>query len=200
VLSRLVAGLEEKGVEATVERLVPKQQLRFPLGSVRATLMMMLITLLRKKMAIEPIDEHCFQQYDCIILAGPTWSYNPSGPVLGLLDQHGKRLFDGSTVVPLISCRGYWRMHWFGLRRLLRKLGATVPNVLIFTHPTREPWRTIGVFLKLAGKTPERLLGVYYPRYGHSREQQEQAYQYGLILGEALLQKQPLEEIALPPC
>jgi len=200
VIQRLIAGMEEQGVLVITERLYSVQTLRFPIGSVASTVKMMLVTLLRKKMEIAPPSENCYASFDSILLAGPTWSYNPSGPVLALLHGYGEKLFAGRVVLPLISCRGYWRMHWYGLRRLLMKKGAIVPNVIVFTHPTKEPWRTIGVFLKLAGKTPERSLGARYPRYGHSREQQEQAYSYGLRLGEALQRGQSLNTLDFPIC
>lgn len=193
LIHHLVDSLEEQGVMVHVERLKPRKQLRFPIGSVGATLRMMLVTLFRWTMEIEALDASCYEDYDLIILAGPTWSYNPSGPVLGLLRQFGKKVFAGKVVVPLISCRGYWRAHWLGLRHLLRKQGATVPNVIVFTHPVKEPWRTVGVFLKLAGKVPERLFGDHYPRYGHSREQLEQAFQFGRQIAEALRQNKSLE-------
>ena len=200
LLARLIASLEEHGVTVHTERLNPKQQLRFPIGTVSATLRMMLVTLFRKSMEIEPLDEACHAEYDLIVLAGPTWSYNPSGPVLGLLRQYDRIFFAGKTVLPLISCRGYWRAHWLGLRHLLRQRGASVPNVIVFSHPVKEPWRTVGVFLKLAGKVPERLLGDHYPRYGHSREQQEQAFHFGRQIADALLHHQPLETLPFPPC
>ena len=200
LIHRLVDSLEEQGVMVFAERLIPREQLRFPIGSVFATLRMMLVTLFRRNMEIEPLEARCYENYDLVILAGPTWSYNPSGPVLGLLRQSGKKIFAGKVVLPLISCRGYWRVHWHGLRHLLRKCGAAVPNVIVFSHPVKEPWRTVGVFLKLAGRVPERLLGDHYPRYGHSREQLEQAFLFGRQIAEALRQEQSLKTLAFPPC
>ncbi len=200
LIARLIASLEEHGVLVHAERINPKEQLRFPIGSIGATLRMMLVTFFRRTMEIDPLDAACYDNYDLIVLAGPTWSYNPSGPVLGLLRQYGNKVFAGKTVVPLISCRGYWRAHWLGLRHLLRKRGASVPNVIVFSHPVKEPWRTAGVFLKLAGKVPERLFGDRYPRYGHSREQQEQAFEFGRQIAEALRQKQSLSTLSFPPC
>ena len=85
----------------------------------------------------------------------PAW-HSPHGPVLDLIDRFGPRLFRDRQVIPLISCRGYWRMHWWGLRQLLRNCGALVPNLIVFSHPAPEPWRTVGVFLKIVGKAPER--------------------------------------------
>lgn len=190
LLNRLVSGLEEKGVQVTMERLHPKAPLRFPIGSVPATVRMMITTFFRQHIEIDPLSEACFADHDLIILAGPTWSYNPSGPVLSLLAGDDAVLFKDRKVLPLISCRGYWRMHWHGLRRLLQRLGADVVNTIVFSHPNREPWRTIGVFLKLAGKSPERstFWGRYYKRYGHSKEQLEEAQRIGEMIGEALRQ------------
>lgn len=187
LLHRLVAGLKEEGVAVHLERLQPLRPLRFPIGSYPRTLRMMLTTFLRRRVAIEPVSAECRLPADLVILAGPTWSYNPSGPVLSFLDRDGG-LLAGRPVLPLISCRGYWRLHWYGLRRLLRKLGAVLQEPLVFGHPQPEPWRTIGVFLKIAGRAPERgrFTGRYYRRFGHSREQLELAGQKGRQLGVRL--------------
>jgi len=187
LLHRLAAGLKDEGVTVRLERLQPVVPLRFPLGSIARTLLMMFTTFLRFRLAIAPLSGECRQPADLIILAGPTWSYNPSGPVLSFLDRDGKMLA-GQQVLPLISCRGYWRLHWYGLRRLLRRQGAVVQPPLIFNHPQPEPWRTIGVFLKIAGQAPERgrFIGRHYSRFGHSREQLDLAWQHGRRLGAQL--------------
>jgi len=189
LLARLTIGLESAGVTVTIERLRPLKPLRFPFGSIRATVLMMLLTFFRKRIPIAPLSDKCKGCHDLIILAGPTWSYHPSGPILSLFDRDGSTLFARQRVITLISCRGYWRMHWFGLAALLKKHGASVVNRIIFTHPSKEPWRTIGVFLKLAGRSPERsrLIGRYYPRYGHEKKQLEEACRFGVMLGEALI-------------
>ena len=174
LLNALAQGLEEQWVEVVWEQLRHIDSLRFPIGTVWGTLVMMVLTFLRKRFPIQPISESCFSRWDLIILAGPTWSYNPSGPLLALFDRDGRSLFQDQLVLPLISCRGYWRAHLFGLKRLLQRCGARTTTPLVFSHPTPEPWRTIGVFLRLAGKTPHNTSSRFrrfYPRYGHSREQ-----------------------------
>lgn len=188
VVQALIGGLEECGIEVARERLIPQDPIRFPIGSVFGTLVMMVKTFLRIRVPIEPISEQCFEKYDLIILAGPTWSYNPSGPVLALLDRDGDRLFAGQKVLPLISCRGYWRMHAWGLKRLLRKCGGVIANLIVFSHPNKEPWRTLGVFLKLAGRTPERTtwMAHQYRKYGHTREQLDEAKRFGRIIGQEM--------------
>ncbi len=197
--SSLLRGLEEtlakKGHTVVREKIEPVQQLRFPANGFLPCIKMMLTTFFRQRIPIKKISPQCEEDFDLIILAGPTWSYNPSGPVLSLLDRDGKRIFHGKSVIPFISCRGYWRLHWFGLRSILRKCGANVPNLMVFAHPNKEPWRTIGVFFKIAGKTPERLplLGKYYKKFGHSKDQQKEAQDFGALIGEALNQNTPLD-------
>jgi hypothetical protein len=199
LLNHLSIGLKSGGAEVTMEKLRPLHPPRFPVGSVTATLKMMLITSLRQRLPIKEPGEQSWSRYDLLVLAGPTWSYNPSGPVLDLLDRFGPRLFKGCQVIPLISCRGYWRLHWLGLKRMLQRCGARVPNRMIFSHPAPEPWRTIGVFLKIAGKAPERskLLGTRYQRYGHSKTQLAEAERLGELLGRALVAASPLESLHL---
>lgn len=186
----MVAGMREEDVEIVWERLFPVDTLRFPIGTIPSTFVMMLQTFFRKRYPIKPLDKGIFQQWDLIILAGPTWSYNPSGPILSLLDDAGHQLFPGQTVLPMISCRGYWRVHFWGLKSLLKKCGVKhVLSPIVFSHPTPEPWRTIGVFLKLAGRTPEAGSSWFrrvYPKYGHSRKQVEKAGYLGKELGHDL--------------
>lgn len=190
LVQALCSGLENEGMCIVRERLVPRKPLRFPIGTVGGTLRMMLETFLRKRLPIEPLAPPCFDHYDLIILAGPTWSYNPSGPILALLDRDGERLFRGKKVLPLISCRGYWRMHWWGLNNFLRRCGARVVNLIVFSHPNPEPWRTIGVFLKLAGRIPEKKswFAGKYRKYGHTTRQIEEATQFGQMIGSELAQ------------
>lgn len=199
LLNHLAIGLKELGATVTLEKLRPLNPPRFPLSSVAATFKMMLLTTLRQRLPIKEPNKTVWTGYDLLILAGPTWSYNPSGPVLDLLDRFGSRLFSGRQVIPLISCRGYWRLHWLGLKRILLGCGAQVPNRIIFVHPAPEPWRTIGVFLKIAGKAPERsrLLGAHYQRYGHSKEQLTEAERLGKVLGQALIAGTPLAQLDL---
>lgn len=188
LVQALVTGMEESDVSVVRERLSPREKLRFPLGSVWATLRLMVVTFFRRRMEIDPLSPSCFDPYDLVILAGPTWSYNPSGPVLSLLDRDGKRVFRDKVVIPLISCRGYWRLHAWGLERLLRGCGSRVANLIVFSHPNSEPWRTIGVFLKLAGKIPEKKswLRKKYKKYGHTRKQLDEARRFGQMLGEEI--------------
>lgn len=197
LLVRLAAGMEEKGVEVVTERLRPIKPIKFPLDSTRTAVAMMLLSFFRNRVPIAPLSEKTEEQYDLIILAGPTWSYNPSGPILSLFKFDGKRLFPNQTVLPVISCRGYWRMHWLGLRQLLAKYNARVPNRIVFSHPSKEPWRTLGVFLKLAGKNPERLkfFGKLYPKYGHTHDQHEEAFRFGKMIGNALTEDNPIETL-----
>lgn len=193
----MMEGLEEYPVSLFRERLRPITEQHFPIGTIPKIVKKMVVTMFRQRVPIHPLSPQCFEDYDLIILAGPTWSYNPSGPVLSLLDRDGERLFRDQTVLPVISCRGFWRTHWWGIRSLLRKLGATVPNRVVFNHPTKEPWCTIGVFLKLAGKIPERmpLMRKHYKTYGHTRSQMAEARRFGEMIGRALIQGDGLEEL-----
>ena len=188
LLHRMIDGLRFRGAEVSIERLRPVQSLRFPVGTLAATLRMMVATCFRPRVAIEELSSESHGHFDLVIMAGPTWSYNPSGPILSFLDRDGESILAGRKVLPVISCRGYWRWHWFGLRRKLQACHTEIVNLMVFTHPQPEPWRTLGVFLKIAGKAPERspMLKRWYSRFGHGRDQQEEAWRFGLDLGSAL--------------
>jgi len=188
LLHAMINGMDPYPVSVLLQRVEPIAPQHFPFGSIPKTFWKMLVTFFRQRVPIKSLPEQCFQHYDLVILAGPTWSYNPSGPILALFDRDGKKLFKEQLVIPLISCRGYWRMHWWGLKDLLKKCGATVPNLIVFSHPSKEPWRTVGVFLKLAGKVPERMswMKKHYRKYGHTPAQLDEARNFGEQIAEVL--------------
>ena len=201
LLLGLGKGLGEYDIDVEWQQLKSLKAAQFPPGSYMATLKMMLTTFFRRREPIERLNPDLFRSWDLIVLAGPTWSYNPSGPVLSLLDRDGERLFHNQTVLPFISCRGYWRMHHWVLRGLLKRKGAHVLRPVVFAHPVAEPWRTIGVFMKLAGKTPESgksWFHHFYPKYGHSNRQMNNAKAIGLILGKYIQEKKDLEGLRFP--
>ncbi len=190
LVNAFAAGLKERGVEVGWQPLRPIRKVPFPAGSIGAALLMMARTFCRRRNAIGGLDGKTAEQCQAIVLAGPTWSYNPSGPVLSLLDDHCD-IFLHRPVLPLISCRGYWRLHYWQLRVLLRVRGARVLSPLIFKHPGKEPWRTIGVFLKIAGRSPENdgsWIGRFYKGYGHSSEQVDCARKKGRSFAAELLE------------
>jgi hypothetical protein len=201
LVHRLAGGLTSMGVQVAMERIHTEAPLRFPIGTIPRTFKLMFTSFFRCRVEISPLPPACFAPCDLIILAGPTWSYNPSGPVLRLLDRDGQQLFAGKRVLPFISCRRYWRNHFSYLTRRLIACGAIVANRIVFTHPNPEPVLTLGVFLKLAGRNPEksRFLGKWYHKYGHSQQQLHEAERVGALLGEALRSGQDLASLPLPP-
>ncbi len=201
LLQGLCEGLQEFDVDLKWLQVKTLKELQFPLGSYAETLRMMVITLFRTRFQIKELSADLCSHWDLVVLAGPTWSYNPSGPILALLDRDGERLFKGKTVLPFISCRGYWRTHNWYLRSLLKQKGARVLHPIVFTHPLAEPWRTIGVFLKLSGKMPESgksWFHHFYPKYGHNSRQVNDAKAIGLILGTSIKEKKDLMELRFP--
>jgi hypothetical protein len=206
LVNRMAAGLKEQGVEVFFEKLKPVKHLRFPTSGFIMTCAMMVATFLRRRVPIKELSARCRQDFDLIILSGPTWSYNPSGPILAFLDRDGREILEGRDVIPLISCRGYWRSHWWRLGKMLNQCDANIVNLIAFSHPNPEPWRTIGVFLTIAGKNPEgsSFLGKYYTRFGHTTNQIEEAHRFGKLLGDALRRKTPIymidfqTDLALP--
>ena len=196
LLQSFAKGLEECSVEVHLAQLKPQVKIQFPLSSASAALKMMVETFFRKRVVIEPFVCDDMKKYDLIVLAGPTWSYNASGPMLSFFDHYGN-LLTKKRVLPFISCRGYWRTHYWQLGFLLRRCGAKPLKPLVFLHPGAEPWRTIGVFLKLAGKMPESSrswLSKYYRKYGHLKHQIEYAGELGTRTAVAL-KKEKLEQL-----
>ena len=190
-LQQFIAGLESAGIEVVQERLEPLTPYAYPFATNRRLASAMLMTFFQKRMAIKPVSARCFASWDCIVLAGPTWSYNPSGPVLDFLDRYGKDVCGGQLVVPFISCRAYWFLHYWMLKRSLCRYGATVEQPVVFTHPVKEPWRSLGLLLKLRGGEVARRryswLRRHYPIYGHSQGQRVDAMEQGKKLAVRLL-------------
>lgn len=195
LINLLAAGIRNQNIFVTIEQIQPRKKIGFPLGTLWRTVKMMFSTFFRARIPIQKLSSQCYENYQLIILAGPTWSYNPSGPILSLLDSEGKALFKDQRVLPLISCRGYHRLHNVLLRIQLKRYGARLEESLIFAHPISEPWSTIGVFLKSAGYRPEQisLLKSHYSHFGHTTDQLQQVKRYGNLIGKALLKNESID-------
>ncbi len=187
-LKQFAAGLESCDVEVTQERIEPIHPYEFPFRTNLRLAAAMVETFFRKKMQILPISAQCSGDWDRIILAGPTWSYHPSGPMLEFLDRYGREVCAGKKVIPFISCRCYWRWHYRKLQTQLQAIGASVEEPIVFTHPTSEPWRFIGLLLQLRGKMIRKSwFRKRYPGYGHNKEQGVEAMRRGREIACKLL-------------
>jgi multimeric flavodoxin WrbA len=192
LIQRVAAGIMEGDLEVSIERLHPVRQIPFPFLSWRSMSRVMILSFFRKRVKVQTNEALLDSKWDMILLAGPTWSYSPSGPVLDFLDRYGNTLCKGTTVLPLISCRSYWRTHYWCLKCILNRLGARVLSPMVFLHSSTEPWRTIGLFLQLMGRLPRRESSWFrrrYPRYGHSREQYADALEQGRNIARMLADK-----------
>ncbi len=192
LIQKLVNGLEEEGVEVVLERLEPVVHITFPFLTWKKMADVMISSFFRRHVQIFPVDHLVDRKWDSVILAGPTWSYNPSGPMLDFLDRYGSKLLAGTTVIPFISCRSYWRVHYWGLKAILKNFGARVKSPIVYLHSSSEPWRTIGLFLQLVGRLPRLESSWFrkrYPRYGHSKEQYEDAIERGRELAIELAER-----------
>ncbi len=182
LIKKFVEGLEGEGIDVAFERLQPIDPYQFPFKTNLSLAVAMLRTFLRQRMTISPVSPLCYENWDCIVLAGPTWSYHPSGPMLDFLDRFGRQVCAENKVLPFISCRSYWRLHLWTIQHRLRLFNAKLVPPIIFDHPIREPWRFIGLVLQLRGKMVRRKnswFRKHYPGYGHSTQQGDEAMAAG---------------------
>jgi len=190
-------GFSQGGGEAVIVRLHPLKKISFPFPSFFTTLWMMFRTRFRVR---DKVSEHAGPagRFDAVMIGGPTWSYSPSGPVLAWLDEEGRKVLSGKKTLPIISCRGYWKLHHRELKRAIVAMGGKPLNPMIFTHPVAEPWRSIGVFLTLIGKHPEKMpvIGRHYKRYGHSPEQIEEARKLGSAFAGKLMESYDCDSVS----
>ena len=97
MLNKFIEGLECEGVEVTVQKLVPVLPYEFPFRSYGGLIKATIETFFQVRFEIEPIEEKCYGRWDRIVVAGPTWSYHPSGPVIEFFKQVRERSVRGAT-------------------------------------------------------------------------------------------------------
>jgi menaquinone-dependent protoporphyrinogen IX oxidase len=193
LLKKFVEGLEGEGVEVALERLEPVAPYTFPFKTNLSLAVAMVSTFFRQRTKIRQVSAKCFEDWDCVVIAGPTWSYHPSGPILDFLDRYGQQVCTGKEVIPFISCRSYWRLHYWTVKHCLNKYKAKPAKPIVFLHPIREPWRFIGLVLQLRGKMVRKensWFRKHYPGYGHNKGQGDIAKAEGQQIAQRLLNKE----------
>jgi len=190
LVERFRDGLAYMGIQVELCCLRPAVPIACPVTSNISLIKRMWDPFLRKRVTINPPLIKS-DSYNHIVICGPTWSYQPSGPVLDFLDRYGKTYLENTNVSFLISCRASWRTHFFCIRKICRKLGANVNSQpTVFQHQVSEPWRTIGLLFWVRGYRQNELpawLSKRYSHYGHTEKQLVEAYHKGVILAEQLL-------------
>lgn len=190
LVQQLAAGLEESGVYVQLERLEPAVEMDLPFTSSWSMFKTMVSSYFRSRKPVLAPSYPSGMEWDLVILGGPTWSFYPSGPMLYYLDAFARDVVKNRDVIPLISCRTYWRMHYNCLKEMVGECGGRIQEPVVFKHSGREPWKTIGLCLKLLGRLPrgkDSWFRTKYPRYGHAPEQYKEAMQKGRELGEMLV-------------
>lgn len=190
LVQQLVVGLEETGVSVSLERLEPAVKMDLPFTSSWSMFKTMVTSYFRCRIPVLAPSYNENVEWDLVILGGPTWSFFPSGPMLYYLDAFAGDVVRKRNVVPLISCRTYWRMHYNCLKEMVGECDGQIQEPIVFKHSGKEPWKTIGLCLKLLGRLPrgeDSWFRKRYPRYGHAPEQYEQVAQIGRELGEKLV-------------
>lgn len=188
LLRRFCAGLEEQGIDVYCERLEPVNPYEFPFQTDMRLASVMFRTFFRGRKEVLPISEKCFDTWDYVVVAGPTWSYFPSGPILDFLDRYGEKTLAGKKVIPFISCRSYWRVHHRSLTKIFKNVGAEALPPIVFEHPSKEPYRVLGLLLKLRGKMIRSdWFRKNYESYGHNKAQGDEAFEKGIQLGKTIL-------------
>ena len=190
LVQNLSEGLQSTGASVELFRLRPQTPVVVPIKSNFDLFRIMMSTTVRTRTEIRPVQLQR-ATYDHIIIAGPTWSYNPSGPVLKFLDTYGTQLLKDTSVSFLISCRSYWLTHYWGLKRMCVKCGGRTQKPTVFRHSTAEPWCTFGLLYWLRGVYEKNLPGWLLKRYshfGHSEEQFKEAREAGVRLGNSIME------------
>lgn len=201
ILHGICEGLEDVGVDVTWEQVRPIEKMKFPIGSYMGTIKAMVSTFFRSRMPIHNLSRTTSEKWDLVILGGPTWSFQPSGPILSLIDREKARFFHEQNVLPVISCRSFWKMNYQSLRFMLGKYTSEIFKPIVFVHTIKEPWCTIGLFLKLAGRVPESgksWISKYYPKYGHTKDQVAAAKSLGARIGVQLMSEDDVSRVDYP--
>lgn len=189
LIQQLSSGIEESGVSVYTERLEPAVKMDLPFRSTLSMVKTMVSSFSRMRVPVVQPTYPADMKWDLVILGGPTWSFFPSGPMLYYVDAFARLTVDGRRVVPLISCRTYWRMHYNCLKEMIEECGGTVSQPMVYKHSGTEPWKTIGLCLNMLGRLPRKegsWFRTKYPRYGHAPEQYEEAFRKGQEIGAKL--------------
>jgi hypothetical protein len=108
ILQFLTRPLADAGHEVHFEEIKPVEKYPFPWNGFQF-FNAFPETFTQKPLALEPLSNKAFDNYDLVILGYQPWFLTPSRPVSSFLQsEEGKRILAGKNVITILGCRNMW--------------------------------------------------------------------------------------------
>jgi len=108
ILQFLTKPLTDAGHEVHFEEIKPVEKYPFPWNGFQF-FNAFPETFTQKPLALEPLTNKAFDNYDLVVLGYQPWFLTPSRPVSSFLQsEEGKRILAGKNVVTILGCRNMW--------------------------------------------------------------------------------------------
>ena len=108
ILQSLVQPLVNAGHQIHFEEIKPVEKYPFPWSSFQF-FNAFPETFQQKSLALEPLSDKAFENYDLIILGYQPWFLTPSRPISSFLQSvQGQKILAGKNVVTILGCRNMW--------------------------------------------------------------------------------------------
>ncbi|HEY8936527.1 MAG TPA: hypothetical protein VIM65_14970 [Cyclobacteriaceae bacterium] len=108
ILQFLTKPLTDAGHQVHFEEIKPVEKYPFPWNGFQF-FNAFPETFTQKPLALEPLTDKAFDQYDLVILGYQPWFLTPSRPVSSFLQsEEGKKILAGKNVVTILGCRNMW--------------------------------------------------------------------------------------------
>jgi hypothetical protein len=108
ILQFLTKPLTDAGHEVHFEEIKPVEKYPFPWNGFQF-FNAFPETFTQKPLALEPLTNKAFDNYDLVILGYQPWFLTPSRPVSSFLQsEEGKRILAGKNVITILGCRNMW--------------------------------------------------------------------------------------------
>ncbi len=126
ILQSLVKPLIQQGHTVHIEQIKPVEDYAFPWTAYRF-FNAFPETFNQQPLALQPLSDKAFEQYDLVILGYTPWFLTPSRPVSSFMQSDdAKRIFNNKPVITILGCRNMWLGAQEKIKRRLLDVGASL--------------------------------------------------------------------------
>lgn len=184
ILQCLVKPLIQQGSEVHFEKLKPVEDYAFPWTAYRF-FNAFPETFNQQPLALQPLSDKVFENYDLIILGYTPWFLTPSRPISSFMQsEDAKRIFKDKPVITILGCRNMWLGAQEKMKRRLLEVGAILRGHIALVDHSGNLVSLITILRwMLAGK--KEAFSVFPPA-GVAAKDIEETNKFGEVIAQAL--------------
>lgn len=184
ILQSLIKPLLHHGHSVHIEQIKPVEDYAFPWTAYRF-FNAFPETFKQEPLALQPLSDKAFENYDLIILGYTPWFLTPSRPISSFMQSDdARKIFNNKPVVTILGCRNMWLGAQEKMKRRLLDVGASLKGHIALVDRSGNLVSLVTILRWMLGGKKNAFW--FFPAAGVNTTEIEETVKFGEVISTAL--------------